>query len=155
MHERPDLPWVNEKTSAAAPVNDDERTTVAFLADVCRGDADAMAAWFSEEAMYQNMPLPPAYGRTAIVETLRGLYSLITIDHIDVLYLASRDGFVLNERIDWLRAGPDATLFPLPVSSTVQLVDGKVAAWRDYFDLREFEEAVGLPLRALATGSGA
>lgn len=154
MHQRPDLPWAQVQTSAATPANEHERLTVAFLQDVCRGDADAMAAWFTADAMYQNMPLPPAYGRAAVVETLRGLYALIVVEAIDVLYLASRDGFVFNERIDWLRAGPDSTLFPLPVSSTVQVVDGKVHAWRDYFDLREFEEAVGLPLRALATGQG-
>jgi limonene-1,2-epoxide hydrolase len=43
---------------------------------------------------------------------------------------------VLTERVDVFTT-PTATI-ELPVMGTFEVVDGKIAAWRDYFDLNQF-----------------
>ena len=42
--------------------------------------------------------------------------------------------FVMNERTDVMRR-KDGGEIPLPVTGVFEVVDGKIAAWRDYFDL--------------------
>jgi len=42
--------------------------------------------------------------------------------------------FVMNERTDVMRR-KDGGEIPLPVTGVFEVVDGKTAAWRDYFDL--------------------
>lgn len=140
-------PWANEKTEAAAAANDDERLVLAFFDDLSSGDPQTLAPYLAPDAMYQNMPLPPAYGAEAVLATLGALFSVMSMDSIETLYLASRDGFVFTERVDYLTALPTGKSFALPVTGVTRVVDGKITAWRDYFDLREFEEAVELPLR--------
>jgi limonene-1,2-epoxide hydrolase len=140
-------PWTAEKTAAADPVNDDERLVLAFFADLTAGEAGKLASYLAPEAMYQNMPLPPAHGAQAVLATLEALFSVMSMDSIDTIYLASRDGFVFTERVDHLTALPTGKSFALPVAGITRVVDGRITAWRDYFDLREFEEAVDLPLR--------
>jgi limonene-1,2-epoxide hydrolase len=140
-------PWAHEKTEAATAANADEELVLAMLAALSDADAPALEGYFTPDAMYQNMPLPPAYGREAVIATLAGLFTALSVDRIDTYYLASRDGFVLTERMDLLTAKHNGKSFELPVAGVFQVADGRIVAWRDYFDLREFEEAVELPLR--------
>jgi limonene-1,2-epoxide hydrolase len=41
---------------------------------------------------------------------------------------------VMNERTDIMRRKGGGEI-PLPVTGVFEVVDGKIAAWRDYFDL--------------------
>lgn len=97
------------------------------------GDAAALERFFGPEAMYQNMPLPPAYGREAVVATLAGLFTALSVDRIDTYYIAARDGFVFTERMDLLTARHNGRSFELPVAGVFQVVDGGIVARRDYF----------------------
>jgi limonene-1,2-epoxide hydrolase len=45
-------------------------------------------------------------------------------------------GVVMTERVDVFKL-PDKS-FELPVMGTFELSDGKINAWRDYFDLNQF-----------------
>ena len=47
--------------------------------------------------------------------------------------LETGDGVVMNERTDVLRGLGKET--SLPVMGVFEVVDGKIAAWRDYFDM--------------------
>lgn len=139
--------WASEKSASTAAATDDERLVLDFLAELCGADIDKLAAHLAEDAMYHNMPLPPAYGKAAVLETLSGLFSALTFEGVDTFYLASRDGFVFTERVDHVVAKHNGKSVSLPVAGVLQVADGKIKAWRDYFDLRDFEEAVELPLR--------
>ncbi len=50
--------------------------------------------------------------------------------------IAAEGGTVLNERVDVFRLpGQEISL---PVMGAFEVVDGKIAAWRDYFDMNQF-----------------
>ncbi|MBN9739235.1 MULTISPECIES: limonene-1,2-epoxide hydrolase family protein [unclassified Pseudonocardia] len=139
--------WADTTTAAARPEGADEELVLAFFAELPHGDPARLERYLAPEAMYQNMPLPPAHGRDAVLQTLTALFQVMSMDHIDTLHLASRDGYVFTERVDVLTALPTGKSFALPVTGVTRVVGGLITEWRDYFDLREFEEAVGLPLR--------
>jgi limonene-1,2-epoxide hydrolase len=52
---------------------------------------------------------------------------------VENLHVAATGNVVLTERIDTMKLG-DAVA-PLPVMGAFEVRDGKIAAWRDYFDL--------------------
>lgn len=140
-------PWVNPATTAATPSGPDEEAALALLAALSHADVTALAPLLTPDAMYQNMPLPPAYGRDAVLEVLSGLFSVLSVDHIETFHLASRDGYVFTERVDVLSAPSTGRTYELPVTGVLRVVDGAVAEWRDYFDLRDVEEALEVRLR--------
>ena len=45
-------------------------------------------------------------------------------------------GVVMNERTDHLEMG--GKTIALPVVGVFEIVDGKIKAWRDYFDMAQF-----------------
>ncbi|PYE12450.1 limonene-1,2-epoxide hydrolase [Williamsia limnetica] len=140
--------WANTGSPAQTSEGADEALVLEFMSALESNDADALISYFIEDGMYQNMPLPPAYGRDAVHATLAGLFSVLRIDKIDTLHIASRGDMVFTERVDLLTALPTGKSFELPVLGVLQLRDGKIAAWRDYFDLRAFETAVDFALGA-------
>jgi limonene-1,2-epoxide hydrolase len=53
-----------------------------------------------------------------------------------VLHIAAAGDVVLTERVDvFVLPGK---IIELPVMGTFELRDGRIAAWRDYFDLNQY-----------------
>ncbi|MEY1673146.1 limonene-1,2-epoxide hydrolase family protein [Gordonia sp. ABKF26] len=125
----------------------DEELVLEFMGALSTNDADRLITYFADDTMYQNMPLPPAYGLDQVHATLTGLFQVLRIEKIDTFHIASRDGVVFTERVDLLTAIPTGKSFELPALGVVHLNNGKISGWRDYFDLRSFEEAVDVQLR--------
>ena len=96
-------------------------------------DPAVIAGYFTEDAVYHNIPMRPLEGRDEIRTFLEGF--LATFEGIDFLIhrQVERDGVVMNERTDVLRGLGKET--SLPVMGVFEVVDGKIAAWRDYFDM--------------------
>ena len=107
------------------------------------GDVDAIVDCFTDDAVYHNMPMAPAHGRDAIRAMIESFASNPdqTIE-FRVLHVAAAGDVVLTERVDAFTL-PDRTV-ELPVMGTFEVRDGKVAAWRDYFDLNQFMTGMGL-----------
>ena len=102
-------------------------------------DVDAIMACFTEDAVYVNVPLEPVHRGTAAVRAaVEGFMAMgEKIDFI-VHHTAENPatGVVMNERTDrffirgeWLEA---------PVVGVFEVRDGRISAWRDYFDAGEF-----------------
>ncbi|MFF0243129.1 limonene-1,2-epoxide hydrolase family protein [Rhodococcus pyridinivorans] len=138
--------WADASSEAARAHGADEALVLEFMDALSSNDADRLIAYFADDTMYQNMPLPAAYGRDAVHATLAGLFTVMSIDKIDTFYIASRDGVVFTERVDLLTALPTGKSFELPITGILHIRDGKITGWRDYFDLRSFEEAVDFAL---------
>ncbi|MEA3018912.1 MAG: limonene,2-epoxide hydrolase [Actinomycetota bacterium] len=100
------------------------------------GDLDAIVAFFTDDAMYHNIPMAPVSGRDAIRETIAGFMGGVQQLSFRVAHIAAAGDVVLTERVDVFDFG--ASTIELPVSGTFELRDGKIAAWRDYFDLNMF-----------------
>ncbi|WP_395308019.1 nuclear transport factor 2 family protein [Mycobacterium sp. AMU20-3851] len=139
--------WVSADQADQQAANADESLVLRFMQDLTTNDADRLITYFAEDGMYQNMPLAPAYGREAVHATLTGLFGVMKIEAVETYHIASANGFVYTERVDVLTALLTGKTYPLAVLGVLQLRDGKIIGWRDYFDLREFEEAVQVSLR--------
>lgn len=112
----------------------------ALVRDFCaaweRRDPDELLGFLAEDAVYHNIPMDPARGHDAI----RGVFDLFLppSDEVvfEILHIASTGDVVLTERIDRFVMGERAV--DLPVMGTFEVRDGKITAWRDYFDLQQF-----------------
>lgn len=107
-------------------------------------DVHALLRYFADDAVYQNMPDPQsARGHTEIRSAIDGF--MVGLDRIEfrVHHIVGDGAVVLTERTDVFHLEG----VELPVMGTFELdEDGKIAAWRDYFDVRSF-----MTLRAEAT----
>ena len=99
-------------------------------------NVDAMVDYFTDDAIYHNIPVDPAVGRDAI----KAMFAMFTtgVERIEfrVLYIAAVGDTVLTERLD-VFVLPNVTI-ELPVMGTFEVRDGKIAKWRDYFDLNQY-----------------
>ena len=97
---------------------------------------DEIVDYFTDDAIYHNIPVDPAVGKEAIKAT----FAMFTtgVDRIEfrLLNIAADGDTVLTERTD-VFVLPNVTI-ELPVMGTFEVRDGKIAKWRDYFDLNQY-----------------
>lgn len=125
----------------------DNQESVALIRrfiEVCvRADADEFAGYFTEDAIWWNAPWQPIEGREAIRETLRrGAERMIALPW-ELRHIVAEGGVVLTERVDNFLIGE--TRISVPCMGIFELREGKIAAWRDYWDLRQFERQLPVP----------
>ena len=120
-------------------MSDAEALVNAFMAefDAEHPDADQLAAYFTDDAVYHNMPMAPAEGLEAVKVALAGV-SQMTSRGWEVLHSASSGDVVLNERVDRFDMG--GTEVAVQVCGVFEIRDGKIARWRDYFDMASFQK---------------
>ena len=92
--------------------------------------------WFHPDATYHNMPLPPAEGLEAIRGVLDLFLPMAEEIHFEIHHVASAGDVVFTERTDHFTT--EGVTKSLPVTGVFELRDGRIAAWRDYFDLQSF-----------------
>ena len=107
-----------------------------FCAAWSDGDLDAIIAFFAEGAVYHNIPLAPVTGAEQIRTTIEGFSGGVDNIEFRVDAIAADGGTVLTERHD-IFTFPNGVI-DLPVMGTFEVADGKITAWRDYFDLNQF-----------------
>jgi limonene-1,2-epoxide hydrolase len=105
--------------------------------ELCDGfakhDAEALRVFFTDDVVYHNIPMDPAVGIDATIAFIDGFFAMCEGMVIETRFLAVRDNVVLTERIDTFTMGDKVAA--LPVMGTFEIRDGKISAWRDYFDL--------------------
>lgn len=99
-----------------------------------RGDVDEVLGYFADDAVYHNMPMAPAKGHTEIRTILEFILGPARDIEFEVLALASSGDLVFTERVD--RFSIDRKPVALPVAGVFEVRDGKILAWRDYFDMQ-------------------
>lgn len=97
---------------------------------------DRMIEYFTDDAIYHNIPMDPAVGKDAIKATFEGMGAMIESIRFETLKQVANGDTVMNERIDHLSMG--GNIIPLPVMGVFEIVDGRIHRWRDYFDLATF-----------------
>ena len=116
-----------------------ERIVREFFAAWTKLDPDRIVDFFSEDAVYHNIPLQRIEGKPAIRETIAGWCG--QMESIDFVFrhIVSEGDLVLMERCDVVPSpsGPHE----LPIMAILELRDGKIAAWREYFDLAQMNAA--------------
>ncbi len=118
-----------------------EQTVRACLAALETHDSARLAPYLTDDVIYHNIPVDPAVGREATLAFLDGFFGMFSGTTVDIVHLAVRDDVVLTERVDTLTLGEHSAA--LPVMGTFELRDGRICAWRDYFDLAQVTTLLG------------
>jgi limonene-1,2-epoxide hydrolase len=105
-------------------------------------DPDELAGYFTEDAVYHNIPMAPVQGREAIKEFIAGFTAGFDGIDFQVHRQVSDGNVVMNERTDIMHR-KDGGEIPLPVTGVFEVIDGRIAAWRDCFDLATVTSAFG------------
>ncbi|MEM9256871.1 MAG: limonene-1,2-epoxide hydrolase family protein [Pseudomonadota bacterium] len=119
-------------------MSDANRTINDFIQAWNALDIDAVMDFFTEDAEYANVPMgPPHVGKAAIREFIDGFMAMTTsIDFLVHHQVASSAGIVMNERTDRLVMNDNPV--EVRVMGVFEVQDGKIVAWRDYFDMGDF-----------------
>jgi limonene-1,2-epoxide hydrolase len=112
---------------------DAERLVREFCDSFDGKNAHALRPYFTDDVVYHNIPLDPAVGIDATLAFIEGFFGMCESMTIETVHLAVQGEVVLTERIDTFTVGE--VVAPLPVMGTFEVRDGKISAWRDYFDL--------------------
>jgi limonene-1,2-epoxide hydrolase len=104
-------------------------------------EAVELAAFFTDDAVYHNIPLAPVTGRDDIASTIASFTSGVEGIEFRVINIAADGPIVMTERVDVFKL-PDKSI-ELPVMGTFEVRDGKITAWRDYFDMNQFTSQMG------------
>ena len=143
MGARPSANKIDRRRSQMeSPIEVVRRFCAAWSDDV---GAAELAAFFTDDAVYHNIPLAPVTGRKAIANNIAtfirpgapGIESL----HLRLINIAANGPVVMTERVDVFKLPGKS--FELQVMGTFEVRDGKISAWRDYFDMNQFTSRMG------------
>jgi limonene-1,2-epoxide hydrolase len=119
------------------PVDTVQDFIAAFVHAWPAADATALGPFFDEEARYHNGPLDPVVGRTAIVATFAQFMRMGGTVDVDIINMVAEGPVVMTERVDHITRH-DGTTLSLPIMGVIEVHGGRIATWRDYFDLSQF-----------------
>jgi limonene-1,2-epoxide hydrolase len=116
-----------------------EKVVSDLFAAWTRLDLDGIMSYFAEDAVWDNVPMnAPAKGRAAIREMTHGFLKDASGFGAKILKTVHVGNTVINERVDTIKM-KNGKSADVPVAGVFELNDaGKIAVWRDYFDLATF-----------------
>jgi limonene-1,2-epoxide hydrolase len=104
-------------------------------------NVEEIMSFFTDDAVYHNIPMPVAKGKAVIRKTIEGLLKGTVSIKFDIVHTAAAGNVVMNERVDSFEA--NGKHVSLPVMGVFEITDdGKIKAWRDYFDLESYMKQV-------------
>lgn len=107
-----------------------------FCAAWSKLDIDAIAGYFADDAVYHNIPVDPVEGREAIRSAIETFTTGWDRVDFEIRHIAGDGPVVMTERVDHF-VSAERTV-SLPVMGTFEIEEGRIRAWRDYFDINQF-----------------
>ena len=120
---------LNELRRAMAP----EDVVREFCEAWSRRNIDELLNFFTSDAVYHNMPIAPVQGHDGIRNMLNLFVPGAESINFEIVHMAASGNVVHTERVDTFVMGDNTVV--LPVAGVFELREGKIAAWRDYFDM--------------------
>ena len=122
----------------AATLSRNEQLTRDFFTAWESADANAILAFFAEDAVYHNIPYKPVSGLEKIGKAVKGFLKTGENMTFELCKLVVAGDTVVTERVDgWTHKGQHKTL---PVLGLLEFNEaGKISGWREYFDVKTFE----------------
>jgi limonene-1,2-epoxide hydrolase len=115
------------------------QTVEAFIGHWNACDIDAMLALCADDIVYHNIPMEPVMGTTQMRAMVEGFLVNIAACDWRTHAIAENGNVVLTERTDGFTF-KDGRHAAIRVMGTFELgPDGRITAWRDYFDMLEFQ----------------
>lgn len=121
-------------------MNENERVIREFIAAWSRLDADELAAYFTEDGVYHNIPVEPVGGRDNVRKFIRDFSATWTETRWDIRTIVASGDVVMAERVDCTRT--KAGDVDLPCVGVFEMQGGRIREWRDYFDLGTYMKAM-------------
>lgn len=116
-----------------------QATVEAFIGHWNNGDMEAMYALCAEDVVWHNIPMDPVSGKAAFRGAVDGFNGDIAGCDWQVHAIAAHGNTVLTERTDGFTFN-DGRHAAIRVMGTFELDEtGLITAWRDYFDMGEFQ----------------
>ena len=110
-----------------------EEVVQEFCAAFATKDVDTIASLLADDVVYHNVGMAPAVGKEASVAMIQGFLDMAEKMMFEIHRIAANGDSVLTERTDTFTInGADS---PVAVMGSFDLRDGKIVAWRDYFDM--------------------
>jgi limonene-1,2-epoxide hydrolase len=114
-------------------------TVSAFFARFSEGKEglyDSIRRWFTPETVWDNVGLAVTTGPQQAIELAKQFEQQMGVSSvvIEVRAIAATGNQVLTERIDHLMAADGTERWGAGVMGTFEIENGKIVAWRDYFD---------------------
>jgi limonene-1,2-epoxide hydrolase len=114
---------------------ENEKIVAQFLETWRRMNVDEMLGYMTDDAVYHNIPIAPLQGRSEIRKGIHQFAGMLKAVEIKIVNSAAAGNLVINERIDTM-VMHDGKRTDMPVAGVFELRDGKISAWRDYFDMK-------------------
>ena len=112
------------------------REVLAANAESVASAQAAVRKYFTDDCVWQQSGMPTTTGPDEAVALLDSLVDSIGLATLDVEYLhvASNEDVVFTERLDWMVTKDGKRFGPTVVVGVTEFRDGKISAWREYFD---------------------
>ncbi len=112
-----------------------------FLAAWERRDTPYILDCFTADAVYHSIPLTPIVGKEAIEEFVTK-FADVPPGRLEVRHQVAAGDIVMNERVDYITINGTAVV--LPICGVFEIEEGRIKAWREYFDLGPARAAYGV-----------
>jgi limonene-1,2-epoxide hydrolase len=117
-------------------MTDNEKIVREFIAAWSDLNVDELVAYFTEDGVYHNMPTQPVSGHDDLRNFIAGFVSNWEKTDWEILNLLAAGDLVMVERVD--RTVAAGKTVELPCFGIFEMKEGKIAVWRDYFDMSTY-----------------
>jgi limonene-1,2-epoxide hydrolase len=100
-------------------------------------DPDRIADFFTDDAVYDNIPMDSVQGKDKIRTTIAGWLAAMPGIDFRFLHVVVSGDVVLMERRDVISTEHGSR--ELPVMGVIEFEGDKIRAWREYFDLEQMK----------------
>lgn len=112
----------------------DKLATIHRVIDaIAAKDYDQALPWFTEDCEYTNLPMGSVTGPAGVKAVLEPFFAPTISNELILLRSAVEGDTVFTERLD--RHQIATGWVELPVTGVFVFREGKIAVWREYFDL--------------------
>ena len=100
----------------------------------------AMRLHLTSDCRWEQAGLPTTTGADEAAQLFGGMESMgFSSMAVEFRNVAVADDVIFSERVDWMVRPDGSRLGPFPVVGVMEFRDGKISAWREYFDSRNLE----------------
>jgi limonene-1,2-epoxide hydrolase len=120
---------------------ENEKLVTDFCVSWSRKNVEDILSYLTDDIFYHNIPMEPMVGKAAVRKFVEPFLKDAQSAVFEIKHTTSAGNVVMNERVDRFVMGPKK--IELPVAGVFEIRNGKISAWRDYFDLTSFTKQMG------------
>jgi limonene-1,2-epoxide hydrolase len=130
---------ISHKEEAMSTEN--EQVVVDFFRAFDRLDLEGALSYLTEDCVHDDKPVGIHRGKEEIRRFFAPQMKELKSFRAELKETLSVGTMVMNERVDWieLQGGKKAAL---PVMGAFEIQAGKIAVWRDYYDMASFHKQI-------------